>query len=104
MAWTKEERAEYMKKYLEEHREQIKANRRYWHEHNRERVKRVNKAYKDAHQDEMREYLKKYYEVHKNDPDFKDKQKRWHDKWIENNRDKWNAYCREYRKRKALEV
>lgn len=101
--WTKEYKAEYAKKYNEEHQEQIKANRRYWYEHNRERVKRVNKAYRDSHPDKVRECIKKYYEAHKNDPDFKEKQKQYNKKWLDNNREKYNAYQREYRKRKAFE-
>lgn len=45
---------------------------------------------------------KAYYERHKNDPTFKAKQKANHDRWIEKNRDRWNAYLKAYNLRKAL--
>ena len=54
---TKEERAAYMKKYRAEHREEIRANNRYWKAHNKDRV---------------RETAKKCYERRKDDPKDKD--------------------------------
>ena len=83
MAWTKEYRAEYMKKY----REQIKANRRYYYE----RHKGAN-APSSA-----------YHALHKDDIIYKKKNRERVKRWREKNRDKYNAYFREYRKRKALE-
>lgn len=76
---NKEEKAAYMKKYREEHLEEIKANRRYWYRQNKERVKQYNKTYYETHGATCQA------------------------KWLEKNRDKWNAYMREYRKRKKLE-
>jgi hypothetical protein len=114
---TKEEKAAYMKKYREEHLEEINANRRYWYRQNKERVKQYNKTYYEAHRttpprpkrtwDETRDahrvVCKKYYEKNKNDPEFKAMLRASQAKWLEKNRDKWNAYLREYRKRKKLE-
>ena len=86
MAYTKEERAAYMKKYREEHREELNANRRYNRQRHPERAKAVSKA---------------YYERHKNDPEYKKRAKENTKRWIANNRDYWNAYCKDYRLRKA---
>lgn len=89
---TKEERAEYHKKYREEHREQINANQRYWRKHNPEKVK------KQAKKDNA-----KAYEKRKNDPEFKAMQNQRWKKWYDNNRDKFNAYCRERYHQKKFE-
>lgn len=91
MAWTKEYRAEYMKNYRAENRDQINANKRYWLKHNPEKVKA--QAKKDN---------KKFYEKHKNDPKYKARNAESTKRWRENNRDKWNAYCRERYHRKKL--
>ena len=40
----------------------------------------------------------KYYQEHKEEIDERNKA------WLEKNRDKWNAYMREYRKRKKAEL
>ena len=42
-----------------------------------------------------RERNKRYRERHKNDPEYKAKRKAHHQKWLEKNREKWNAYMRE---------
>lgn len=90
---TKEELAEYQKKYREEHRAQINANKRYWRKHNPEKAK--VQAKKDN---------AKAYEKCKNDPKYKAKRNEYAKRWRENNRDKWNAYCRErYHKKKLAE-
>jgi hypothetical protein len=70
--WTIEQRAEYMKRYREEHQDQIKANKRYWHK---------------KHPNKSNEYFKKYYEAHKNEPEFKAKRKEAQKRWRENHRD-----------------
>lgn len=41
---------------------------------------------------------KTYYENHKDDPEYKQMKKDSHNKWLEKNRDRWNAYQRERRK------
>jgi hypothetical protein len=100
MAWTKEYRAEYMKKYREEHREQLKANRRYYYQRNKKNILQPNP--KAAEENNVR--VKRHYHSHKHDPEFKKKRNERVKRWIDNNRDRWNAYQREYyRKRKALE-
>lgn len=106
--WTKEYRAEYMKKWREENKEQIKANRRYYYQHHKEKILEQNNpsgiAYRNLHREEINTKAKEWYYSHKNDPEFKKKAYANTKRWIENNRDKWNAYYREYkRKRKALE-
>ena len=47
-----------------------------------------------------RERNKRYRERHKNDPEYKAKRKAHHQKWLEKNREKWNAYMRERSKTK----
>lgn len=89
MAWTKEYRAEYMKRYRQENRELINASKRYWRRLNREKERaraRVN--------------FKNYYDRHKDEDTFKQKQYDAFKKWVANNREKYNAYQREYRKRR----
>jgi hypothetical protein len=52
--------------------------------------------------EKAREYGKKYYAEHKDDPEYKAKRNANTKRWIAENRDRWNAYRREYRrKRKA---
>jgi hypothetical protein len=90
---TKEERREYMRNYRAENREQINANKRYWLKRNPEKVKA--QAKKDN---------AKAYEKCKNDPERMAKRREATKRWQENNRDKWNAYCRErYHKKKLAE-
>lgn len=48
--------------------------------------------------EKTREYHKRYYEEHKNDPGYKAKQAANHKRWVENNRDRWNAYLKDYRR------
>ena len=107
MGMTKEERAEYMKKYRKEHREELNANRRYYYKRNKEKIKEQNKpsnrVYRESHREELKAYSKAYYASHKDDPEFKKKAYESEKRSIEKNREKWNAYYREYRKRKALE-
>lgn len=101
--YTKEQRAEYNKRYKEEHKEEIYLRRKRYQMENYERIKKQNKEYAEANREKCRAYGKAYYHAHKNDADFKERQKISRDYWMKNNRDKWNAYCRGYRKRKALE-
>ncbi len=89
---TKEERKVYMKKYRQEHREQINANRRYWAAQNIERYREYNR--RNAHA---------YYEKHKDDPEFKAKLKEASKKWVEKNRERNRAYQRERYRQKAIE-
>lgn len=49
-----------------------------------------------------KEYDKRYRERHKNDPEYKAKRKAHHQKWLEKNREKWNAYVLARRKAKKM--
>ena len=106
---TKEERAEYMKKYRAEHKEEIYITRKRWSMKNQERIDKAQKEYAEAHREEIRAYhkayRKDYYNKHKDDADFKENRKIYRDNWLKLNRNKWNDYQREYqRKRRALGV
>lgn len=81
---TKEERAEYQKRYVAEHREEINANARYRYKKNPEVMDKQHKR------------MKAYYEKHKNDPEYKAKQKERYKRWHEKNREQINAKKREY--------
>jgi hypothetical protein len=75
---TKEERKAYMKKWREEHKEHLK-------------------QYREAHKEEIRIYSKTYYMRHQDEVDARNR------KWRQDNREKWNAYCRErYHERKQM--
>lgn len=99
---TKEERAEYMRKYRAEHREEIKACRR---EHYIKSI--LNGTLKDYPKDpeKVREYNKAYYQRHKQEirEKYKEARKEATKRWIENNRDKWNAYQREYQRNRRAD-
>ena len=100
MAQTKEERVAYMKAYRKEHREEIREyNRRY-------RIKHFwDRKYYPVDPEIQRQRFKAYYKKHKHEEAFKQRNKENQAQWRERNREKFNAYHREYyRKRKALEV
>lgn len=82
-----------------------------WYQNNREKAIANSKAYYHAHKDEpefkqkrkdsfyrWREKNRDYYQKHKKQQDEITK------RWIANNRDRWNAYQREYKRKKKLEV
>lgn len=89
---TKQERAEYMREYRQKNREQINSNARYYYKQNKERLAEKN-----------RENAKRYYDSHKGDPEFIKKQREAHKRYVEKNREKWNAYNRELYHRRAEE-
>lgn len=103
--WTKEERAEYMKKYREEHRDQLNANKRYWYKQNRERlVKKQREAYTGEKREKHLVYIRAYYEKHKDDPEYKARNRENQRRWQEKNSERLNAYKREqYRAKKGEE-
>lgn len=110
MAYSKEKKSEYNKRYYEEHRDQIYVTRKKWSMKNKERIDRQNKEYAETHRDQLRAYAKDYYHRHKDEPEFKKKQKEARDRYYAKpeNREKRNAYARAYQKklrekRKALE-
>ena len=76
----------------------------------KEKRREYNKRYREKHPDKIRECNKRYYETHryyhevtKNNPEQMAKRNEYHAKWQRENRDKWNAYVREYRRRKRDE-
>ena len=101
MGWSKEERAEYMRKYREKNREKINAYRR---EYYLKSILNGTLKYYPANSEKQREYRKSYYQLHKNELSYKEARKEATKRWVEKNREKWNAYQREYcKKRKLLE-
>lgn len=104
---TKEEKDEYHRKYVAEHREEINANTRYRYQKNPEV------------RDRQRKRMKDYYEKHKNDPEYRARalecSKRYQKKnrerinaknreWYAKNRERIKAYHRErYRAKKEVE-
>lgn len=89
MAWTKEQRAEYMKRYRQENRERINANQRYWY-----------RIHLEQERERSRADSKTYYDKHKDEDTFKQRRYAAVKKWIANNREKYNDYQREYQKRR----
>ena len=99
MGWSKEERADYMKKYRKENRDQINSNRRYYYRQNREyeifrqneylkEHPEVRKKWIDKNKDKVRAYQREYKREH---PEI-------HENWLSNNRERWNEYQRKYKK------
>ena len=99
MGWSKEKRADYMKKWREENREQISANRKYYYLQNREHELARQNEYRKEHpevynnwvdknRDRVRAYQREYNRSH---PEI-------HENWLSNNRERWNEYQREYKK------
>ncbi len=58
---------------------------RTWEANNPEKVKAIGR---------------KQYERRKNDPEYIKKTRAYHAQWQRDNKDKWNAYCREWRKKR----
>ena len=83
---TKEERREYQKRYREMHPEKFAKSSAKWNKAN------IEKMRENAH--------KYYHEVIKNNPEALAKRAEYHAKWQRENKDKLNAYHREYRRRK----
>jgi hypothetical protein len=92
MAWTKEKRAEYMKKYRQEHREELNASNRYRYRLNLERERAKSRA-----------NGKIFYDRHKDDVEFKRKKNEVTKKWLANNRERRNAIQRAYYARKRAD-
>lgn len=92
--------AERNKKYYAEHCEEIKAHRREYYQNNKEKELSANRERRKAHPEYSRKYAKEYYANNKDDPEFKRKQAENHAKWRKENREKWNAYRREYYRKK----
>ena len=71
--------AENQRAYYEANREKITENQRAYYEANREKIAEAQRAYREANREKIAEAKRAYYEA---------------------NREKWNAYMREYRKRR----
>lgn len=102
----KAEFKEYNKKYREEHRAELREYRkRYYHE-NKEKERASKKRYysNPENHEKVRENARLYYQQIKNDPEYIAKNRAKHAKWQRENKDEFNAYKREYRKRKRLEA
>ena len=63
--------------------------------------RQYNKDYWSKHKDEISKKRKKRYKVNK---DVQEKIAERSKRWVEKNRDKWNKYQREYRRRKRAEA
>lgn len=54
--------------------------------------------------EKSRAYHREYYQKHKDDEGFKQRNKAAVTRWRANNRDRWNAYQREYARKRKLEA
>ena len=86
---------------------QMKVWRKNWRERNRDKVRESNRKYRQTEKDKIRRKLKRkkppkptvYTDPEKRKLQVQAARKRW----IEKNREKYNAYMREYRARKKRE-
>ena len=69
MAWSKEQRAAYMKRYRKEHKEEIRLKKKLWDMKNQEHLNQYNKKYvmrwREANRERYLDYQKKYREMQK---------------------------------------
>ena len=79
LPYEKRKIAENQRAYREANREKIAENQRAYYEANREKIAENQRAYREANREKIAENQRAYYEA---------------------NREKWNAYMREYRKRR----
>lgn len=77
------DRKEYMKKYLEKHKEELKER---------------SKKYREEHKEELKERSKKYIETHKEKINERNK------KWYKENKEKRREYNKKYRKEHKEEI
>ena len=100
MKWTKEYRAEYMRKWRKEHKEHINE---YMREYYIKSVLNGTLKYYPPKPEKAREYSRAYYQRHKEDINKDEQYKKLRaetsKRWIANNRDKWNKYQREYKRK-----
>ena len=106
---TKEERAEYGRKYREANKEILEKKRKQYCEANKEILGKKRKQYCEANKEKIAERKRKYYEANKEKFAEYNKQYREANKektadlnrqWIINNRAKRNIYKKEYKKQK----
>lgn len=88
----------------EEKRERDRVYQREWRRRNPEKQKEIDKRYREKHRADLRDYQRVYYhKVLKHDTTEVEKRKQRTKKWVAENRERWNAYLREYRRRKKGE-
>lgn len=80
---TKEESREYMREYREKNRERVRAYCKEYYQRNKER----------RHE---------YYEAHKNDPGFKERNRKAYKKWYANHREEACELQRYYYRIKCM--
>ena len=90
--------AENQRAYREANREKIAENQRAYYEANREKIAENQRAYREANREKIAENKRAYYEANR------EKIAENKRAYYEANREKWNAYMREYRRRKKAEA
>lgn len=50
-----------------------------------------NYANNVAYKEQAKARAKRFYQKHKGEPEFKEKRKKWFNKWLSKNRERWNA-------------
>ena len=100
----------------QEKKEKARIASREWKKRNREKVREYNKQWRKDHPEKVREYsartrsrhkdvinacnLNYYHTTLKKNAEAMEKRKEYHKEWLEKNRERWNSYNREYRRRK----
>ena len=105
-------RKEYDKKYLEENKERLQAQRKKYYEENKERLREYSKKYREENKERIRvkekEYKKKYYE--KNKERLRDKARKWDKeneyskKYYQSNKEHCRKINKEYRKKHKVRL
>lgn len=61
MAWTKEKRAEYMKRYRAEHKDEINLRVKKWRMANPDKEKAIIDRWREAHREQYNTYQREYH-------------------------------------------
>lgn len=93
----KDERKVQKKAYRDTHPEELKAYQKAYYEANKDEINARNKAWQKAHPEKRKVIDKAYYEAHPEECKARTKA------WREAHPEEYNAYMREYRKRKKAE-
>lgn len=89
----------------EEKRERDRIYHREWRKRNPEKQKEISKRQREKNREKRNELqLAYYHNVIKKSPTEIEKRKQRTKKWVAENRERWNAYLREYRRRKKGDV
>jgi hypothetical protein len=109
---SKEERKDLVKKYYEEHKDEIIDSHRFYSVIHKEKVDAYHAEYRKEHAEERREYSRKYAEEHPEEKkEFrragyiknKEKEREQNKKYIEENKDKVKMYKLEWQRKKRAE-